>query len=760
MQPINPLSKAPKQASPANFQYVKRMLRNPAWRVLLPALLVGGTATQAQAQTAPAAGVCVATPAGTGTAASASWSSAMSLVSALAEPSCTEIWLQQGIYSQQTEPKGFIIARTLQLYGGFVGNESTFANRPSPLLSSQTVLDGENIRAVLYIDGTTTSGGPITGSTVLDGFSVANGKATQRLSNLGGPAGGGIFCKGTDAGHKCSPRMNQLVLSGNSAVIAGGALANDGGNGGESSPVITDSTFSNNSANYGGSIFNEGYASPSISDSTFSGSSALYFGGAIFNNGEHGNSSPVITNSTFNGNSASIGGAIYNDGLNGGSSRPTISNSTFSGNSASDKGGAVYNDGRNGTSSPTISNSTFSGNSAKEGGAIYSYILGSGTSRTTVNHSIFWGNTANNQTNHAQTVSTTQITFEGSVIEGDCSAATVGSGGSCTATITANPQLSSTLQYNGGFTQTLLPGVGSSAIDAYACTTPATDQRGVARPQGAKCDVGAVELVQYPLAVTLSGAGRVQVDIPPIGAGTAPACPTDDCSALAYFENQLVTLTASTANSAFTGWSGDACAGSTNTQCTVTLDTAKSITANFSTVTSGSGSTPGGTVDLGISDGGVNCTLNGAPSFVGAATSGTPAGYTFPYGQVGFKATNCTQGGTLTVTLTLPSTPTANNLKLFKHAGGNWISWPATFNGNTVTYTVTDSVDVSTAMTTGDSDATAGNITDPVLIAQPLAEVVLPTATPVPTLSQWALVVLSLLAAGLGMGVQRRRLNA
>jgi hypothetical protein len=50
---------------------------------------------------------------------------------------------------------------------------------------------------------------------------------------------------------------------------------------------------------------------------------------------------------------------------------------------------------------------------------------------------------------------------------------------------------------NGGPTQThaLLP--GSPAIDAASddCPPPATDQRGVSRPQGAKCDIGAFELV-------------------------------------------------------------------------------------------------------------------------------------------------------------------------------------------------------------------------------------------------------------------------
>jgi hypothetical protein len=51
------------------------------------------------------------------------------------------------------------------------------------------------------------------------------------------------------------------------------------------------------------------------------------------------------------------------------------------------------------------------------------------------------------------------------------------------------------LQDNGGPTQTIALQPGSPAIDAaVACPPPATDQRGVARPQGAACDIGAFEL--------------------------------------------------------------------------------------------------------------------------------------------------------------------------------------------------------------------------------------------------------------------------
>jgi predicted outer membrane repeat protein len=63
---------------------------------------------------------------------------------------------------------------------------------------------------------------------------------------------------------------------------------------------------------------------------------------------------------------------------------------------------------------------------------------------------------------------------------------------------------------NGGPTETHALLAGSPAIDAGSpdCPPPATDQRGVARPQGAACDIGAFELVG--LATLL-----VEIDIKP-----------------------------------------------------------------------------------------------------------------------------------------------------------------------------------------------------------------------------------------------------
>ena len=70
-----------------------------------------------------------------------------------------------------------------------------------------------------------------------------------------------------------------------------------------------------------------------------------------------------------------------------------------------------------------------------------------------------------------------------------------------------SPEFSSgeTLQNNGGNTDTLAPEPTSPAVDAIPAGTPfcnGTDQRGVARPQGAGCDIGAVELVPFTIEVT------------------------------------------------------------------------------------------------------------------------------------------------------------------------------------------------------------------------------------------------------------------
>jgi|GEM_PF-2332619 len=69
--------------------------------------------------------------------------------------------------------------------------------------------------------------------------------------------------------------------------------------------------------------------------------------------------------------------------------------------------------------------------------------------------------------------------------------------------VTADPVLG-TLSFNGGPTETMRLGAGSAARDqipASGAGCPATDQRGVRRPGGSKCDIGAYE-VRSPVVRT------------------------------------------------------------------------------------------------------------------------------------------------------------------------------------------------------------------------------------------------------------------
>ncbi len=64
---------------------------------------------------------------------------------------------------------------------------------------------------------------------------------------------------------------------------------------------------------------------------------------------------------------------------------------------------------------------------------------------------------------------------------------------------------SSTLQNNGGSTDTFAPEPTSPAVDAIPTSAPfcdGTDQRGIARPQDGGCDIGAVELVPFTIEAT------------------------------------------------------------------------------------------------------------------------------------------------------------------------------------------------------------------------------------------------------------------
>ncbi len=144
------------------------------------------------------------------------------------------------------------------------------------------------------------------------------------------------------------------------------------------------------------------------------------------------------------------------------------------------------------------------------------------------------------------------------------------------------------------------------------------------------------------LDVTVAGPGAVQSD--PAG---IDAC-VDTCLK-EYNTGQVVTLTATPTNGGvFTGWGG-ACAGTTSTTCTVTLDQAKSVTAQFqyplATTIVGSGGVTSAPAGIDCTSG--TCTKAYDPNEVITLTATPGAGYVFT-GWTGA----CT-GSTTTCTVTL-----------------------------------------------------------------------------------------------------------
>jgi hypothetical protein len=244
-------------------------------------------------------------------------------------------------------------------------------------------------------------------------------------------------------------RNANVPINGGAILIkAGGALAAFG------------STFSNNDAGGGGGIFNTAGANLTVGDDTFAGNSAGS-GGGILNAG-----TATVSRSTFVGNSANAGGAITNV-----IGSLTVSNSTFSGNSATSGAGAINN-----SATATVASSTLSANTSSSGfGAIAP--LGP----TTIQNTIAANNTPQNC---GPTGPLTGGPLNLSWPDSTCSGQAL------------DPRLGP-LANNGGPTQTFALLSGSPAIDAIPSVgagCPPTDQRGMQRPQGPGCDIGAFEL--------------------------------------------------------------------------------------------------------------------------------------------------------------------------------------------------------------------------------------------------------------------------
>jgi len=377
------------------------------------------------------------------------------------------------------------------------------------------------------------------------------------VSAAGGASGGGAGGRGSTTGNGGGPNGGAVgaaqLSAANGNPAAPGGFGGGGGRGGLSG--IGDGLYggAGGVGGFGGGGGQGGLSSSSTGGGGGDGGTSG-FGGGGSGGGVGGTATGTAGVPGFGGGAgigaggvgrggagAGLGGAIFND-----AGTATIRNSTFVGNrtvggsqvyasagQGSAFGGAIFN--YNGAL--TLDFTTLVDNTVQQGTGGIAGSLG-GTAIYSLGDSLAacsaGGNTctssgatlAMNMSVAARSLgSPKDVTLD--AINGGTSTATGGgnfiankqalNGTSLGSLVTVNmagvtdPKLATTLDANGGSGLTLMPQPGSPLIDpdSGASCPLAIDQRGIARPAGAQCDIGAVEVRGPRITVDVSTPGGI-----------------------------------------------------------------------------------------------------------------------------------------------------------------------------------------------------------------------------------------------------------
>jgi CSLREA domain-containing protein len=373
--------------------------------------------------------------------------------------------------------------------------------------ATSTIIDGNAADRVLQVlsgveltvsrltvrNGVSGAGGGINnlGTTSISGCAISDNLADDGggIANLGGVvtvAAGSVIDGNAaefDGGGVLNFGAATLSVRGGSEITGnvagrGGGIYSQSGTPVENAVLVLEGVaVAENDAIEGGGIYHSG-ASAEISETSISGNRADCTGGGLVNFGP-----ASVTRSTISGNRASLNcppevlsaaGGIYNE-----ADSLDMTNVTVSGNEAA-VGSAILNFG-----TVTLASSTIGDNSAGEtgGGGIVNL------DQLTITGSIAAGNSEGNCASLVTDPPLSDVTSGGRNLADD---ATCAFNQPTDLQDVADARLGP-LQDNGGPTETQALLSGSPAIDAGGTSCPATDQRGVARPQGAACDIGAFE---------------------------------------------------------------------------------------------------------------------------------------------------------------------------------------------------------------------------------------------------------------------------
>lgn len=413
--------------------------------------------------------------------------------------------------------------------GGGIYNSGTLTVTQS-LIRENEALNGIHRGAGIYniigdalIENSLVSGNAITASQAFGGgIYNSNGTMTIRDSIIRENSTSGLITRGSGIYNRAAMTVTNSEISANNSEGDGAGVY--------SSPIedtllVVNAQISDNYAeDDGAGIYSSGNSI--IRDTTVISNTADGDGGGIYNSGPM-----TVTNSRFVNNTAHEDGAGISS-----SNSLFLQDSMVVGSDAGRDGGGLYafgpatlervtlyqnhsdwdGGGIAGIDSITLTNVTLSENSVNgstlsEGGAMY--VSGS-NARVTISNSTIVSNTSNNASYVGGIVSSSSptVTIENSIlahntnancdsIEASASAGNnLESADDCnfgaSGDITNTLPILGPLQDNGGATWTHALLQGSPAVNAGNTATCATgDQRGVSRPQGAACDIGAVEAI-------------------------------------------------------------------------------------------------------------------------------------------------------------------------------------------------------------------------------------------------------------------------
>ncbi|HZY44687.1 MAG TPA: choice-of-anchor Q domain-containing protein, partial [Anaerolineae bacterium] len=282
------------------------------------------------------------------------------------------------------------------------------------------------------------------------------------MTNTVAQYGGGVVNSGTLV-------IDNSIFAGNvvtadAIFVGGGAIQNFG------ILTVTASTIASNTARLGGGIQNDAVAVLALINSSISYNSATNYAGLSLSG------QVSVLNSTIDHNTSLGNGAGINNRGN-----LALTNSTISSNRISFGGWGAGLDNQSGMAQ--LINVSVISNTSTIGGAGF-HTLGALYLTNTLLAGNVWMSSA--QANCGGTT----YTSRGYNLSSDATCTLLNATGDMT---NVNPHIGP-LANNGGSTWTHALRVGSPAIDRGTnAGCPSTDQRGIARPQLVKCDIGAYE---------------------------------------------------------------------------------------------------------------------------------------------------------------------------------------------------------------------------------------------------------------------------